>query len=643
VEQRRKGMETSQGWTLTRLVLLVVVVALVAAACGNRGTVDTPEPEATDTPMGAAGAPSPTPTSDAAEATLAISPSSGPPGTEVEVAAAGFPAEAEIELRIGQAGTEYVMAASERADAEGVLTTSLIIPTSAEPGEEWVVAATTTDEEVEAVSNVFQVTEPEYDPAVRIAPTSGPPGTTVEMVGEDFPPGATVEIGVGREDSEYDVVKSTEVQTNGSFVTMVTIPGFAEAEERWVVVGTTDDPGSKAVSNVFEVTQEEYQGSVAISPTSGPAGTTVDVVARGFPPNTAVEIGIGRVDSEYDVVAQARTGSGGRVSTQIVLPDFVEPEDDWVIVVAAEDPPVKAVSDVFDVTGAAGPAETPTPGGALFTRVDIFLIALGDDGQRGPEVGCDDSVVPVEVEIEPTIAPLTAALDRLLAIETEEHEESGLYNALYRSELTLDEVAIQDREAVIRLSGTLDLGGVCDGPRIRAQLRQTALQFATVSQVSIFINGTPLDELIRGAGATPTPTGDLFTQTEIYLIAVGDGGQSGMEIGCGDSVVPVEVEIEPTIAPLTAALEELLAIGTREYGLSGLYNALYRSDLALEDVVIEDGEAVIRLSGTLVLGGACDEPRVRAQLRQTALQYETVDRVSIFIDGTPLEDLLGEG
>jgi hypothetical protein len=164
-----------------------------------------------------------------------------------------------------------------------------------------------------------------------------------------------------------------------------------------------------------------------------------------------------------------------------------------------------------------------------------------------------------------------------------------------------------------------------------------------VDDVSVFINGVPLDDLLAGVAPAPTPTGDLFTRTDIYLISIGDEGQSGPEVGCGDSVVPVEVPIEPTIAPLTAALEMLLSLGTREYGMSGLYNALYQSELTVEDVQIEDGEAVIELAGTLNLGGACDEPRVRAQLRETALQYSTVQRVSIFINGTPLEDLLRGG
>ena len=634
-----KGLSMNRIWEVVKIVLITFAVGLLVVGCGRGADQETPTPAPTDTPVGAAAAPSPTPTEVPVEATLAISPSSGPPGTEVEVAAAGFAPEAEIELRVGMVGEERVVASTARADADGLLTTSLIIPTSAEAGEDWVVVASAVDGEAEAVSNVFDVTEAEYDPEVSISPTTGPPRTEVEVVAEGFPPGATAQIGVGRENSEFDVVKTVEVGGEGSVSTLVTIPGFAEAGERWVVVVQTEDPVIKGVSNVFAVTQEAHQGSVAISPTSGPPGTSVDVVARGFPPNTSVEIGVGRVDSEYDVVAQAQTDTDGRVTTQIVIPGFVEPEDRWVIVVAAEDRPVKAVSDEFDVT----PVATATPGGNLFSRTNIYLIAVGDEGQAGEEIGCGDSVVPVEVEIEPTIAPLRAALNELLAIETREYGESGLYNALYQSDLELETVRIDNREAVISLTGDLLLGGVCDEPRVGAQLRQTALQFATVDEVSIFINGAPLEQVLTGVIPTPTPGGNLFTRTNIYLIAVGDEGQAGEAVGCGDSVVPVEVEIEPTIAPLTAALNELLAIGTREYGMTGLYNALYQSDLTLEDVEIVNREAIIELTGTLNLGGVCDEPRVRAQLRKTALQYSTVQQVSIFINGTPLEDLLRGG
>jgi hypothetical protein len=64
----------------------------------------------------------------------------------------------------------------------------------------------------------------------------------------------------------------------------------------------------------------------------------------------------------------------------------------------------------------------------------------------------------------------------------------------------------------------------------------------------------------------------------------------------------------------------------------------------VEGVTLEDGEAIVKLSGTLMLGGVCDNPRVEAQLEETALQFSTVSRVSVFVNGVPLEGLLsGEG
>jgi len=139
--------------------------------------------------------------------------------------------------------------------------------------------------------------------------------------------------------------------------------------------------------------------------------------------------------------------------------------------------------------------------------------------------------------------------------------------------------------------------------------------------------------------AATTPEG--ISRVNIFLVAVGDEGRTGREIGCGDSLVPVEVQIEPTLGVLRAALEELLKLeGESHYGQSGLYNALYLSDLSIGNVAVVDGEAVIRLEGDLVFGGECDIPRIEQQLRALALQFQTVDSVRIFVNGERLEDLL---
>jgi hypothetical protein len=137
------------------------------------------------------------------------------------------------------------------------------------------------------------------------------------------------------------------------------------------------------------------------------------------------------------------------------------------------------------------------------------------------------------------------------------------------------------------------------------------------------------------------PTATIGPQmVKIYLIAVGDNGQSGQLIGCGDSAIPVDVEIQPTKEVLKASLEKLLSMKEQFYGQSGLYNVLYQSDLQLESITLDNGKAVINLTGTLTLGGVCDNPRVEAQLLSTVLQFSTIQEASIFINGKPLKDVL---
>lgn len=135
---------------------------------------------------------------------------------------------------------------------------------------------------------------------------------------------------------------------------------------------------------------------------------------------------------------------------------------------------------------------------------------------------------------------------------------------------------------------------------------------------------------------------DLPTQSmvQIFLIAVDDNGKTGTPVGCGDSVVPVQVEIPPTQGVLKAALIALLSVKDQYYGQSGLYNALYQSDLQVESLSINGSKASVYLTGTLLMGGECDSPRLQAQLEQTVLQFQNVTEVAIFINGKPLVDIL---
>jgi hypothetical protein len=163
----------------------------------------------------------------------------------------------------------------------------------------------------------------------------------------------------------------------------------------------------------------------------------------------------------------------------------------------------------------------------------------------------------------------------------------------------------------------------------------TAVVTPTVPPATIIVQAVPT--LLPTF--TPVPAAGSM-QVKIFLIAIGDNGVSGPKIGCGDSAVGVVRVIPATRAPLTAALNELLSIHDKDYGQSGLYNSLYQSNLQIQSVTLINGVATIRLTGTLTLGGECDDPRVDAQITNTALQFPTVHSVVAFLNGKPLKDVL---
>jgi hypothetical protein len=130
------------------------------------------------------------------------------------------------------------------------------------------------------------------------------------------------------------------------------------------------------------------------------------------------------------------------------------------------------------------------------------------------------------------------------------------------------------------------------------------------------------------------------TTLKIFLIGMNDNGVSGKLVGCGDSAVPVTMVVPYTTGVLRASLDKLLAIKDQNYGQSGLYNALYQSTLKVSSLALKDGVATVHLTGKLTLGGECDDPRVQAELEETALQFSTVKKVSFYVNNVALSKLL---
>ncbi len=145
------------------------------------------------------------------------------------------------------------------------------------------------------------------------------------------------------------------------------------------------------------------------------------------------------------------------------------------------------------------------------------------------------------------------------------------------------------------------------------------------------------DTLPDSPVVTVAPIGEMV---RVPLIALEDYGVSGPVVGCCDSLVWVDTSSITGRDPLLSAYQDLLSIRDIYYGGSGLYNALYQSDLLVATASVTDGIATIRLTGSLMMGGELDTPRVQAQLDQTALQFSEVASVQVFINDIPLADVL---
>jgi hypothetical protein len=136
--------------------------------------------------------------------------------------------------------------------------------------------------------------------------------------------------------------------------------------------------------------------------------------------------------------------------------------------------------------------------------------------------------------------------------------------------------------------------------------------------------------------------GRTIRKARIYLISI-EGKQAGPKVGCGDTTVPLEVELPLDSPALAGSLDALLDAGKR-HEPAGLYNALDHSPLKVQRIDLKGGSARIDLTGYLEIGGECDIPRVLDQLTRTATQFSDVKEAEFFLDGKPLRDLLsGKG
>jgi hypothetical protein len=98
-----------------------------------------------------------------------------------------------------------------------------------------------------------------------------------------------------------------------------------------------------------------------------------------------------------------------------------------------------------------------------------------------------------------------------------------------------------------------------------------------------------------------------------------------MEFGCESLLVPVKIAITKTQSDLAEALVQLITIKQNAYEEQALRNAVAPSapTIKLTNIHYEGKTRVIDFEGQFTSGGACDDPRIKAQIEETVKLYVT--------------------
>ena len=350
-------------------------------------------------------------------AAVRLAPVCGPPGAPIQLVASNFPAGVPVDVTLGKRDTKGEIVERGITSAQGSLTMSLTIPSSAKRDQRWAArVTTTTSPRYTAGSNTFTVIPPldPHDPTtyivktgdtlneladqfgrsvfqilsanpeidnpnqlpvglrlivpgqaetLAISPTSGPPRTVIQVQGSNFEPESKVELGVAQKISDFSVLTTAITDSSGSFTAQLPIPASATRQERWLVIGAVQESGKSkvvAISSPFNVTGSQatpsYQPSIDIWPESGPPGTELYMTGSGFPKEAIVEVGIQPQEGTLEQTRTAWADINGTFAAVFTIPQDAALDQNWTVSARTlAGKIVQANSKPFKVTGGAAP------------------------------------------------------------------------------------------------------------------------------------------------------------------------------------------------------------------------------------------------------------------------------------------------
>ena len=179
--------------------------------------------------------------------------------SDVTVYVSGFPANAQIDYRLGLQGDTFSVVYDGVTSSTGTDSQVITIPSGADPGEYWVVQVLTTDRKTitQVYSSPIYITGYSYYnyttysayAKVSLSTTQTTAGSEVTVYVSGFPANANIDFRLGLQGEAFSVVYDGQVGAYGSTNQTITIPSGATAGQYWVVFVTTTE-----LKNITSVT-----------------------------------------------------------------------------------------------------------------------------------------------------------------------------------------------------------------------------------------------------------------------------------------------------------------------------------------------------------------------------------------------------
>jgi hypothetical protein len=275
-------------------------------------------------------------------AQVAVSATRAVPGDTITVTVSGFPANSEIDYRVGPRGSDPSKIYDGSVSSTGAASQVITIPADADYGEYWTVQVVTTSQasivRVTSASIYISTTSSTSytNGLISVSATQAKVGDTVTVSVSGFPAYADIDYRVSKYGSAFIAAYDGTVTSSGTSSQVITIPSDANVGEYWVVqVITTSQAkivqATSPLIHIVTTSTTSTTAKVSLSTTSAGASGTVTVTASGFPANADIDFRLGKSGADFSVAYDGKTDSNGAASQVVTIPSGAVSGENWVV------------------------------------------------------------------------------------------------------------------------------------------------------------------------------------------------------------------------------------------------------------------------------------------------------------------------